>query len=166
MTATTTAQRDDAAFCAAMLPKVSRTFAICIRLLPADLEHPVLVAYLLCRIADTIEDTASLSTADKERLLQDFQRCLDPEGSDATSLRDAFRDAPDHDGVLSREADAVLREFRRLPDAQQQAIRPWVKEMSEGMFNLWYMSLRFLAPAGIIVVFLHSLGVFEKLGLL
>jgi farnesyl-diphosphate farnesyltransferase len=51
----------DRAFCDAMLPKVSRTFAICIRLLPSDLEHPVLVAYLLCRVADTIEDTPDIT---------------------------------------------------------------------------------------------------------
>ncbi len=54
------------AYCSDMLPKVSRTFALCIRLLPADLEHPVLLAYLLCRIADTIEDAADLSGSDKE----------------------------------------------------------------------------------------------------
>jgi farnesyl-diphosphate farnesyltransferase len=116
-----------------MLPKVSRTFAICIRLLPDDLEHPVLVAYLLCRIADTIEDTTTLQAADKERLLEDFRRCLETEGGEATPLRTAFARAQNDDAVLAREADAVLREFRLLPASQQNAIRPWVQEMSAGM---------------------------------
>ena len=50
----------DRQFCQDMLPKVSRTFAVCIKLLPQDLEHSVLIAYLLCRVADTIEDSPSL----------------------------------------------------------------------------------------------------------
>ena len=122
----------DAAFCAAMLPKVSRTFAICIRLLPRDLEHPVLVAYLLCRIADTIEDTASLPASDKERLLGDFERSLES-GSHPASLRDTFADAKTDEEILARDADAVLREFWRQPAPQQDAVRPWVQEMSRGM---------------------------------
>jgi farnesyl-diphosphate farnesyltransferase len=123
----------DAAFCAAMLPKVSRTFAICIRLLPGELEHPVLVAYLLCRIADTIEDSASLRAADKERLLGDFRSCLEAGGPTAASLRQAFAGGTSDEELLVREADAVLREFRLLPEPQQHAIRPWVQEMSDGM---------------------------------
>ena len=116
-----------------MLPKVSRTFAICIRLLPRELEHPVLVAYLLCRIADTIEDTASLPASDKERLLADFRRSLEADGPPATSLRDTFADGRTDEEILTRDADTVLREFRRMPAAQQDAVRPWVQEMSEGM---------------------------------
>src|SRR6185503_20181429 len=50
----------DAAFCREMLLKVSRTFALCVRFLPPKVSYAVLVAYLLCRIADTIEDTVSL----------------------------------------------------------------------------------------------------------
>ena len=39
-----------------ILPQVSRTFALTIPQLPAPLHGPVANAYLLCRIADTIED--------------------------------------------------------------------------------------------------------------
>jgi len=74
---------DDRRFCAEMLPNVSRTFAACIRLLPPKVENAVLIAYLLCRIADTIEDTADLPVADKERLLAHFRACLDDGGPDA-----------------------------------------------------------------------------------
>ncbi|RKH30143.1 squalene/phytoene synthase family protein [Corallococcus sicarius] len=45
-------------FCRAQLPRVSRTFALNIPLLPAPLDLAVTVAYLLCRIADTLEDEA------------------------------------------------------------------------------------------------------------
>jgi len=116
-----------------MLPKVSRTFAICIRLLPGDLEHSVLIAYLLCRIADTIEDTTSLSGSEKKRLLAHFSRCLQEDGPNGEPLREAFADFQNDDEKLAREADIVLREFRRLPSSLQLAIRPWVLEMCAGM---------------------------------
>jgi farnesyl-diphosphate farnesyltransferase len=122
----------DRQWCRDMLPLVSRTFAACIKLLPDGLDHAVLIAYLLCRIADTVEDTADLPLADKERLLADFRRCLENNDS-AGSLNVAFAAARTDDERLAREADRTLREFRRLSDAQQNAIRPWVQEMCDGM---------------------------------
>ncbi|HEX8433496.1 phytoene/squalene synthase family protein [Archangium sp.] len=43
-------------FCREVLPAVSRTFALNIPVLPRPLDTAVMVAYLLCRIADTLED--------------------------------------------------------------------------------------------------------------
>ena len=121
------------AYCIDMLPKVSRTFALCIRLLPADLEYPVLLAYLLCRIADTIEDAADLSGSDKEELLNHLRTCLDEEGPDAGPIAARFADPRTDEEELANEADVVLREFRRLPSFERSAIRPWVQEMCSGM---------------------------------
>jgi len=124
----------DRAFCRDMLPRVSRTFALCIRFLPPQLDYAVLVAYLLCRIADTIEDSVRLSPSDKERLLAHFRSCLDQAGPDAAPvLAPPFAGGTQDDERLAAEADAVLREFRRLPAAQQDAIRPWAQEMCSGM---------------------------------
>src|SRR5437667_7267848 len=47
----------DKSYCRAVLPRVSRTFAINIRLLGKDLREPVRIAYLLCRICDALEDS-------------------------------------------------------------------------------------------------------------
>lgn len=124
---------DDRQFCAGMLPQVSRTFAACIRLLPPTVENAVLIAYLLCRIADTIEDTADLPVADKERLLAHFRSCLDEGGPDAGPLAPAFAAERTPDEQLTARADITLREFRRLDADQRQAIRPWVQEMCDGM---------------------------------
>ena len=128
-----TTAANDRAFCDAMLPKVSRTFAICVRLLPRDLEHPVLIAYLLCRIADTIEDSTTLAAAEQDRLFTHFSSCLDDGGPDAELLREAFADAGTDEELLARRAETVLREFRALPSEQQNAVRPWVQEMCAGM---------------------------------
>ena len=129
---TMTAETDQQ-FCRGMLPKVSRTFAACIRLLPPRVEQAVLIAYLLCRIADTIEDTADLVVTEKERLLAHFRRCLDEGGPDAGPLTATFAAGRTNDEQLTREADITLREFRRLGADQRTAIRPWVQEMCDGM---------------------------------
>jgi len=124
---------DDRRYCQRMLPLVSRTFAACIRLLPDGLCHPVLIAYLLCRIADTIEDTAALPVTEKERLLAQFRASLAATDGYADDLAHAFAAPADDEQDLARNVATVLREFRRLPAAQQAAIRPWVQEMCDGM---------------------------------
>ena len=119
--------------CLDALPLVSRTFAACIGLLPQPVQHQVLIAYLLCRIADTIEDTADLAVADKLRLLAHFRACLDDGGPDASPLATTFVAGRTHDEQLTRDAEVVLREFRRLGAPAGAAIRPWVAEMCDGM---------------------------------
>lgn len=128
----------DTAFCVAMLPRCSRTFAACIRMLPGQLAHEVLVAYLLCRIADTAEDTSDLAVADKQRLLGIFSASLagtDPEAAEAdlSAWRSTFAAARNDDELLGREAARTLREFRRMPAPSRDAVRPWVQEMCAGM---------------------------------
>ncbi len=123
----------DRAFCEEALPRVSRTFAICIRLLPGGLDHAVLIAYLLCRVADTVEDSTRLDAEDKVRLLGHFSACLNERGPDAGPLRAAFSSPAGDEEHLAGSADVVLREYRRLPSAHQHAIRPWVQEMCAGM---------------------------------
>ena len=124
---------DGRAFCAAMLPKVSRTFALCIRLLPRSLSHSITVAYLLCRIADTIEDATDLSLAEKQELLRQFSVCLEDDGPPADSVRAAFGSRRSDEEHLAADADTVLGEFRALSSHERTAIRPWVQEMCAGM---------------------------------
>src|SRR5579871_5366593 len=59
-----------------ILPHVSRTFALTIPQLPTALRISVTNAYLLCRIADTIEDEPALSPAETLRYLQEFNLAL------------------------------------------------------------------------------------------
>ena len=123
----------DLAYCGEMLPQVSRTFALCIRLLPPDLERSVMVAYLLCRIADTIEDAEDLPAADKRALLQRFADNLAAPEEDAGYLRAAFPGDGTAEDDLCHNADRVLRAFGRLDRDEQEAVRPWVEEMCTGM---------------------------------
>jgi len=68
-----------------ILPQVSRTFALTIPQLPAGLRTAVTSAYLLCRIADTIEDEPALSAAETLAFLQRFTAVVCGE-EEATSL--------------------------------------------------------------------------------
>ena len=52
----TRSETDDLAYQAKILPLVSRTFALTIPQLTLELVDVVGNAYLLCRLADTIED--------------------------------------------------------------------------------------------------------------
>ena len=55
-----------------ILQGVSRTFALTIPQLPPGLRQPVSNAYLLCRIADTIEDEPALRPEQKRYFSQEF----------------------------------------------------------------------------------------------
>src|ERR1700761_4428842 len=72
----TDASLSDEAYQDRILPGVSRTFALTIPQLPPALRTSVTNAYLLCRIADTIEDEPALSPAASLHFLQRFVAVL------------------------------------------------------------------------------------------
>lgn len=116
-----------------LLPRVSRTFALGIRLLPPELSHAVSTAYLLCRIADTIEDDATLPAAVRQSLLLEYGGWLDGHDHDPSRLVSQFSASAGDDAALVRVTGLVLADFARLPRSVQAAIRPPVEEMCRGM---------------------------------
>src|SRR6478609_6059684 len=62
-------RRDSVAFRREMLHRTSRTFAVNVPLLPRPLDGIVTTAYLLCRVADTIEDATALPAQARVELL-------------------------------------------------------------------------------------------------
>src|SRR5690554_2836781 len=69
---TTGVDSSDIAYQAQILPGVSRTFALTIPVLPERLAEVVTNAYLLCRIADTIEDDVGLDNVQKSLFHERF----------------------------------------------------------------------------------------------
>ena len=124
-------------FCRSLLPKVSRTFAVCIELLPKKLANAVRVAYLICRIADTIEDRPDLPADDKAQWLDQLAESLSLSLEQAIAILHealtAFSEPRNDDEWLTRETPRVLQAFFDLDLASQHAIRPWVEEMCRGM---------------------------------
>ena len=121
-------------FARAVLPEVSRTFAISIRFLPGTLGRAVLTAYLLCRIADTIEDDGAASPERKAELLDEFLGCLTRrETAEAFPTRAAdIRGDPAHVDLL-RHTDLVCLLLRSLPARTQARVAHWVGVMVHGM---------------------------------
>ncbi len=128
-------------FCRAALPEVSRTFALNIPLLPAPLDLAVTVAYLLCRIADTLEDESMASSAARRPLMGEFARlCTLPpdwpmaaERFAATAVAALRPSAPPAEVRLLRGTSRVLETVSELPPWVRPAIDRCVREMTSGM---------------------------------
>ncbi|RON55741.1 phytoene synthase [Pseudomonas frederiksbergensis] len=120
-----------------ILAQVSRTFALTIPQLPAELYPAVTNAYLLCRIADTIEDEPGLTAGQKRHYenaylevisgradAQDFSDDLSLWLTDQTLQ--AERD-------LVRHLPQVLAVHHALKPSQRAAIVQCLSVMSRGM---------------------------------
>lgn len=66
-----------------LLQTTSRTFALSIPLLPSPIDRKVMLAYLVFRISDTLEDADHLDRADRQEGLESFCRVLDGLGDEA-----------------------------------------------------------------------------------
>lgn len=114
--------------CWEILPEVSRSFALVIRCLPRRLDDAVMVSYLLCRIADTIEDSLR-PVEEKRRMLAGFAASLEagrpdvpPEGDYPPVYRRLMRHVPD-----------VLACYRTFEPHVRALIGERVAEMCGGM---------------------------------
>ncbi|MGH7265926.1 MAG: squalene/phytoene synthase family protein, partial [Candidatus Rokuibacteriota bacterium] len=59
-----------------LLPGVSRSFALSLRVLPSPLRVPLGITYLLARAADTIADTRALPPAERRGHLDAVQAAI------------------------------------------------------------------------------------------
>ncbi len=126
--------QDAEQFSRAILPAVSRTFALSVQLLRGDLGRSVLCAYLLCRIADTIEDDGHATPEDKAALLHEFLGCLDDAArADAFPARIVHIQGDEAHVRLLRATDRVLVLYRSLPEGSRGRVAHWVREMGRGM---------------------------------
>jgi nucleoside-diphosphate-sugar epimerase/phytoene/squalene synthetase len=124
-----------------MLPGVSRTFALSIQALPEELRDAVCVAYLLCRIVDTVEDDRRVEPALRQGLFDAFDAALEGSTGGDASLAGAFEQRAlavslgptETERRLVAAAGASFRVFAALPAPQREAISPRVAEMSRGM---------------------------------
>ncbi|MDO8714964.1 MAG: squalene/phytoene synthase family protein [Polynucleobacter sp.] len=127
----------DLAYQKAILGSVSRTFALTIPLLPPPIEIVVGNTYLLCRIADTIEDATALSPIEKQdlsKLFLDVVLGAIPAASFVTPCLNALQGHSNIDELdLIAHTPTVLRILHTFPSRDQAAISRCVSIMSEGM---------------------------------
>ena len=120
-----------------ILPGVSRTFALTIPALPGHLAEVVTNAYLLCRLADTIEDDVALSDVQKTEYHERFVRVVEGNESPepfaqelapllSSRTLDAERD-------LVRNTARIIRITHGFSDAERSALMRCVTIMCRGM---------------------------------
>ena len=94
----------------------------------------MLAAYLVCRIADTVEDEATLSPPEKVALLSQLLECFD----DVAAVDRFTRSLPpltgnaEHVKLVQHTGD-VFTLVGALPARSQRHLRHWVTEMVVGM---------------------------------
>jgi farnesyl-diphosphate farnesyltransferase len=128
---------EDRAYQNRILQGVSRTFALTIPVLPQGLCEVVGNAYLLCRIADTVEDDAGLSAARQRDFSERFVRVVE-----GTECAERFSgdlhpllapDALDAERDLIINVPKVIRITHGFNANQRRALARCVRIMAKGM---------------------------------
>ena len=133
----TSPYQGDLQYQACILPGVSRTFALTIPVLPGRLAEVVANAYLLCRLADTIEDDIGLDNEQKSEFHRRFVAVV--EGGDNADAFAAALSPLLSSRVLPAERDLVanaakvIRVTHGLSAKEQDALLRCVTLMCSGM---------------------------------
>jgi farnesyl-diphosphate farnesyltransferase len=120
-----------------ILPHVSRTFALTIPQLPLDVRTATTSAYLLCRIADTIEDEPEFEPHETLRFLTRLNDVIAgraepaPLAAELASRLSEYSSGYERD--LVQHLDRVIGATRQLAPRQQAAIQRCLDIMSFGM---------------------------------
>nr|ALJ30282.1 squalene synthase [Botryococcus braunii] len=118
---------EDRGFCYEILNLVSRSFAIVIQQLPAQLRDPVCIFYLVLRALDTVEDDMKIAATTKIPLLRDFYEKI----SDR-SFRMTAGDQKDYIRLLD-QYPKVTSVFLKLTPREQERIADITMRMGNGM---------------------------------
>lgn len=127
----------DEAYQEYILQGVSRTFALTIPQLPSPLAHVVSNAYLLCRIADTIEDEPTLEADKKREFAQEFARVVAAQAPASPFAAELYCRLST--STLAAERDLVsntarvIRITHGFNETQRAALERCVRIMSAGM---------------------------------
>ncbi|WP_049985451.1 phytoene/squalene synthase family protein [Halobellus rufus] len=129
----------DLEWCHESVQGVSRTFALTVDVLDEPMSSYICLGYLVCRIADTVEDASHIPPAAQADLLRTYDAVLDPddETDAAAFVAEVEPYLPEEemtaDWEVVRDSPRVLRTFGSLPEDVQQAIVPPARELVQGM---------------------------------
>jgi farnesyl-diphosphate farnesyltransferase len=127
----------DAAYQLHSLQHVSRTFALTIPQLPEGLRQVVGNAYLLCRIADTIEDDKELPAERKRHFAERFINVVAGHEPAADFAHELAPILSSHTPAAEREliamTESVIRITHNFNARQRAALERCVRIMAEGM---------------------------------
>ena len=130
---------NDREICWELLPKVSRSFALCIKILPEPLNDQMMLSYMVFRVIDTIEDShAGLRT--KKSLFKKVISLLSRKNADdkfAKEVSSALLSKLDYtyEKELLEQLPALNRHFFSQPIAARRAIVHRGGIMAKGMYE-------------------------------
>ncbi|MEF8908056.1 MAG: squalene/phytoene synthase family protein [Haloarculaceae archaeon] len=132
------AMEETVEWCYDAIGAVSRTFALTVEQLEEPMAREVCVGYLVCRVADTVEDDPRIPPAEKAALLRTYDRVLAPDHeTDVDDFRqqvDPWIPAePGPDWEVVAAAPRVLAALEGLGPAARERVVPPVREMVGGM---------------------------------
>ncbi len=139
----TTAQHEgtadaDLEWCFEAVHGVSRTFSITIDRLEEPMARHICLGYLLCRVADTIEDAGHIPPETQTELLSAYDELLDPDGditveSFMADVEPWIPDERTEDWEVVAQTPRVLRTFESLEHEPREIMRDPVRELVGGM---------------------------------
>ncbi len=138
----------DAAWQQEMLNGVARTFALTLRPLPEALRGPVVNLYLLCRIADTIEDDPVLDLEERAAFGARFVAAVEGDGDARTFGRDLaarLSGGNPAERALAANTPRALGITARFDAASRKAMERCVRIMTGGMVEF----ARLRGPGGL-----------------
>lgn len=120
-----------------LLNLVSRSFALCIPKLPIKVRYEIGNFYLLCRYADSIEDS-DIALKDKKKYFARFLACLKKE--DLTGLEALNKEIVDkirnkNDQKMVKNFSKVFLQFAGFSEKSKQIALKWLGEMTRGMLR-------------------------------
>ena len=121
-----------------LLQATSRTFALSIPMLPQPLNHEITLAYLVFRIADTMEDADYLDRDTRQQALCQFCEVLDdlrPETVESWTQQWSGQRVTANDDYarLLQETPQVLGQVRELPSSRRAIVVQHAVRSASGM---------------------------------
>jgi farnesyl-diphosphate farnesyltransferase len=123
------------------MDRVSRSFAVVVSFLDEPLNHYLATAYLICRVADNIEDCEQ-SEAWQQQRFAELSRLLNQPNLAPDILSDWEREAwpgltSDEEQLMGLDGGLGLWQiYALLPDRARSIINRWASAMIEGMMHL------------------------------
>lgn len=114
--------------CFYFLNMTSRSFSAVIQELHPELLVPIALFYLILRGLDTIEDDMTISLAEKDPLLRNFQNIIEKEGWNYNG-----NGPNEKDRELLVQFQNVTEEFNKIKPAYKDIIRDITEKMGNGM---------------------------------
>ncbi len=128
----------DLEWCYEAVHGVSRTFSITVDRLEEPMARHICLGYLLCRVADTIEDAGHIPPDEQTDLLNRYDRVLDPDddlevSSFMTAVEPWLPEERNDDWEVVANTPRVLGTFEGLEDEPREIMRDPVRELVGGM---------------------------------